>query len=245
VIEINLLPVGGGGARKPSARRASGSVSLPRVGGDPRIAGLAAALVLGLLFAAYFTWTSGSRIAALNTEVEREQGDSVRLEASIARLKTLDTRRDTIDRKIQVIRSVDGRRFVWPHLMDEVSRATPPYLWLTKLAVADDAGATPAAPPPPPRTAADSAKAKADSAAAVTAAGEGPSFNVEGNAGNTQSLTRFMRNLEGSPMIRDVALVTSEQTDVQGRSVLKFTLEARWEDPDPAFVQTLPLVSTR
>jgi Tfp pilus assembly protein PilN len=245
VIEINLLPGGSAGARKPAARRASGSVSLPRVGGDPRLAGAAGALVLLLVFAAYYTWTSGSQMAALTAEVERERADSVRLEASIARLKTLDTRRDTIDRKIQVIRSVDGRRFVWPHLMDEVSRATPPYLWLTKLAVADDAGATPAAPPPPPKTAADSAKAKADSAAAVAQAAEGPSFNVEGNAGNTQSLTRFMRNLEGSPMIRDVSLVTSEQTDVQGRSVLKFTLEARWENPDPAFVQTLPLVSTR
>ena len=46
-------------------------------------------------------------------------------------------------------------------------------------------------------------------------------------------------------MIREVSLVTSERTDVQGRTVLKFTLEARWEEPDSGFVETVPLLSVR
>ena len=70
-------------------------------------------------------------------------------------------------------------------------------------------------------------------------------FNLEGNAGSTEALTRFMKNLEASPMIREVSLVTSERTDVQGRTVLKFTLEARWEEPDSGFVETVPLLTTR
>jgi Tfp pilus assembly protein PilN len=186
--------------------------------------------------------------------VNREVQDSVRLERSIALMKTLDTRKDTIDQKIEVIREVDVRRYVWPHLMDEVSRATPPFMWLTKMAVLEDEGAdAPAAPsrgmaPAAAPAPADTAKARADSLAAAAAPvseAAGPSFNVEGNAGSTQALTRFMRNLEASPMIRDVALITSEQIDFQGRSVLKFSLEARWEQPDPSLIETVPLLNAR
>jgi Tfp pilus assembly protein PilN len=134
--------------------------------------------------------------------------------------------------------------------MDEVSRATPPFMWLTKMAVLEDEGAG-APPAPAPGAAAapgDTAKARADSvarASARAAVAAGPSFNVEGNAGSTQALTRFMRNLEASPMIRDVALITSEQIDFQGRSVLKFSLEARWEQPDPSLIETVPLLNAR
>jgi hypothetical protein len=66
---------------------------------------------------------------------------------------------------------------------------------------------------------------------------------VEGSAGTTQALTRFMKNLEASPMIQGVALVTSEQQEVEGRTFLRFTLEARWEQPDSAFVETVPVVT--
>jgi Tfp pilus assembly protein PilN len=79
----------------------------------------------------------------------------------------------------------------------------------------------------------------------VPAPPSGPVFNVEGHAGATEALTRFMKNLEASPMIRDVSLVTSQQEQVQGRTVLKFTLEARWEEPDPGFVETVPLLTAR
>lgn len=241
MIEINLLP--SGAARRPAAARRPGGgagPSLPSLGADPRVAAMAALALLLVLGSAYWFWTSGQTRDTLASEVEAAQADSVRLERAIALMKTLDTRRDTIDQKMDVIRQVDTRRYVWPHLMDEVSRATPQYMWLTKLAAVEDEAV--AAPPPAP------AAGGADSAAAAPAAPAppaGPMFNVEGHAGATEALTRFMKNLEGSPMIRDVALVTSQQEQVQGRTVLKFTLEARWEEPDPGFVETVPLLTAR
>lgn len=246
MIEINLLP--SGAQRKPAAvRRPGGGASLPRAGGDPRLAALGVVAFAFVAFAAYWYWSSGQKMAALRSDIDTQVQDSARLEASIALLKTLDTRKDTIDQKMNVIREVDVRRFVWPHLMDEVSRATPPFMWLTKLAVVEDEGEPAPAAPPPGTAPADTAKARADSAAAAAppAGGSGPSFNIEGNAGSTQALTRFMRSLEASPMIRDVTLVTSEQADFRGRSVLKFTLEARWEQPDPALLETVPLLTVR
>ncbi|WP_420126924.1 PilN domain-containing protein [Longimicrobium sp.] len=249
MIEINLLPSGTPRRPAASARRAPGGPSLPSLGADPRVAGVAGAAVLLALLGAYWFWTSGQTRGGLQAQVEAEAADSVRLERTIALMKTLDTRRDTIDRKMEVIRQVDTRRYVWPHLMDEVSRATPPFMWLTKLAVVEDEEAAPPPPPTPAQQAAAKAdSAKGDSAAAAAApAGPapGPVFTLEGNAGSTEALTRFMKNLEASPMIREVSLVTSERDDVQGRAVLKFTLEARWEEPDSAFVETVPLLTAR
>ncbi|HYH81657.1 MAG TPA: PilN domain-containing protein [Longimicrobium sp.] len=236
MIEINLLP--SGAARRPAASRAARPVSLSGAGADPRLAalGLAAVLVLGLT--AFGWWRTGAQQAELTGQLERERADSVRLANTIALMKTIEQRRDTIERKIAVIRSVDGRRYVWPHLMDEVSRAVPPFTWITKVAGVDEA--------PPPAPAAAPAPAPGDSGAAAAAAPapvpQGPGFSVEGNAANTQALTRFMKNLEASPMVRDVALVTSEQTATQGREYLKFTLEARWEQPDSTLVETVPVL---
>jgi Tfp pilus assembly protein PilN len=253
VIEINLLP--SGTARRPAAARMpGGGPGLPRLGADPRVAAMGGVAVLMLLGFGYWFWSSGQSRASLEAQVTEAAADSVRLERAIALMKTLDTRRDTISRKMDVIREVDTRRYVWPHVLDEVSRATPPYMWLTKLAVVQDepaAGPAPAPTPakgaPPAGGAAKDAAARADSAAAAAgpAPQAGPLFNLEGNAGNTEALTRFMKNLENSPMIRDVSLITSQQDVVQGRTVFKFTLEARWEEPDSAFVETVPLLSVR
>ena len=196
MIEINLLP--SGATRRPAAARrpgGGGGPSLPSLGADPRVAGMAGLGVLLLLFGAYWFWNSGKTRDDLAAQVESAAADSVRLERAIALMKTLDTRRDTIDQKMDVIRQVDTRRYVWPHVLDEVSRATPPYLWLTKLAAVEEE----AAPPPPPPAAEkskakgkgkdkDKDKAAEDSAAAAPAAPvrpAGPVFNVEGHAGAT------------------------------------------------------------
>jgi len=242
LIEINLLPSGGASARKPAARPGRG-VSLPVAGADPRVAGLAAAALLLAVLGAYTFWRQGTHRGEVQAKVDRERQDSIRLSRTIALMKSIDSRKDTIEQKMAVIRSVDGRRYVWPHLMDEISRAVPPFTWLTRVA----AIAAPAAPPAPAAAAAAPADtAKGDSAKAklppLPPPPPPPGFNVEGDAATTQALTRFMKNLEASPFIRDVALVTSEQTQTQGRTYLKFTLEARWEQPDSTLIETVPVV---
>ncbi len=233
MIQINLLP--GGTPKRASAARGARTPSLPLLGGDPRVAGVGLAALLLVILAGFGWWKTGAARTELQASVDREMADSVRLARTISLMETLDARRDTIENKISVIRSVDGRRYVWPHLMDEVSRAVPPFTWLTKLATTDDAEAAPA--PAPADT------AKRDSGARVAPPEpEGPAFSLEGAAGSTQALTRFMKNLELSPMIRDVALVTSEQTTTEGRTYLKFTLEARYEQPDSSLLEIVPVL---
>ena len=237
MIQINLLP--SGTPKRASSARGARPLSLPTIGGDPRMALLGGAAFLLVIFAGLGWWRTGAARTELTAQVDREVADSARLARTISLMETLDARRDTIESKISVIRSVDGRRYVWPHLLDEVSRAVPPYTWLTKVATADEAAPAPAAAP----AAAPADTAKKDSAAlAAPVEPEGPAFSLEGAAGSTQALTRFMKNLELSPMIRDVALVTSEQATTDGRTYLKFTLEARYEKPDSSLLEIVPLL---
>jgi Tfp pilus assembly protein PilN len=246
LIEINLLP--SGTPRRAAAR----GPSLPSGGGDPRALGLAGAALLLAVLGGFTFWRQGSHRAELESSIDQQRRDSVSLARTIALMKTIESRKDTIDQKMAVIRSVDGRRYVWPHLLDEISRAVPPYTWLTAVTAsaagpAVRPGAPPAAPPPPPPAPADTGKkAAADTTSTklppLPPPPPPPSFNLEGNAATTQALTRFMKNLEASPFIRDVALVTSAQTETQGRTYLKFTLEARWEQPDSTLVETVSVV---
>lgn len=214
VIEINLVPGAqrrGGAARRPSAIKLP---RLPAFGGDskmPMIAGGGVALVLLVVYA---MWNLGAREATLQAQVGDEVRDSARFATTIALVESLQARQDTMQMKIGIIREVDQRRYVWPHLLDEVSASVPAYTWLTRI----------------------NALASADTLSSA------PGIAIQGNAGSTQALTRFMKNLEGSPYIRDVTLVTSEQTEMEGRAVHKFSLEARYETPDPSVVETLPVI---
>jgi Tfp pilus assembly protein PilN len=217
LIEINLLP--SGERRRASRSRTStpSAPKLPAFQGDPWTAGLGVAAAVVLLASAFAYWQTGTRTARLSSEIEQAVSDSAQLSSTIALMDALKAKQDTVSQQIAVIRGVDERRYVWPHLMDEVSRAVPAYTWLTKLTGAESADTT----------------------------GAGlPGFTLEGSVGSTQALTRLMKNLELSPFIRDVTLVTSEQTTEQGRTFQKFTLEAKYEMPDSSAVETVPVIPT-
>jgi Tfp pilus assembly protein PilN len=213
LIEINLAP-GASGAGK---RRSKLSIpALPNLGGDLRmVAAVAAALVvLGVLGFGY--WHMSGRQVALEADIQREVTDSTRFAATIALLQSVQARQDTITQKINVIRSVDDRRYVWPHLLEEISFAVPAFTWLSQISSTEAAG---------------------DSLAT------GPSFTIQGNAGSTQALTRFMKNLESSPFVRDVMLITTEQEVVDGRTIQRFSLEANYRAPDSSAIQTYPIIA--
>lgn len=215
VIEINLVP--GAERRKPSGKRTAAALkmpSMPSLGGDSKMHMIAAGGVVLLLAVVYTMWSLSARHSALESQVQAEVRDSTRFAATIEMVNALQAQQDTMQLKIGIIREVDQRRYVWPHLLDEISGAVPAYTWLSSIT---------AMPP-------------ADTLQTI------PGVAVQGNAGSTQALTRFMKNLESSPFIRDVTLVTSEQTDMDGRAVHKFSLEARYEVPDSTAIETMPVI---
>lgn len=175
------------------------------------------ALVLAIgavVYAGYRYFTVTSRLEDLQVAVTQAQQDSAQLAETIAKVENLQARRDSIAQKVAILQEIDGDRYVWSHLMDEVARALPDYTWLTSLVQIQG--------------------------------GQEPNFRVVGRAGNNFALTRFMENMEASPFIRNVTLISTEQvvetrTGGSERLVNDFTLEAFFEDPPPEILETVPL----
>jgi Tfp pilus assembly protein PilN len=213
LIEINLAPDQGTKRRSSGASRLA-LPKLPALAADSRTAFGGAAALLLVILVGFGIWRVGDRRSTLEAELATEIADSTRFATTIELVSSLRARQDTITQKINVIRDVDQRRYVWPHLLDEISGAIPAFTWLTEISSTEGA---------------DSLQV-------------GPVFTLQGNAGSTQALTRFMKNLEESPFIRDVTLVTTEQTPIEGRQLHRFTLEAKYETPDPVFLETVPVV---
>jgi len=235
MIEINLTP---GASRKSKGRRAS--FSLAGVVGDAQssikdpfliaaiVSLIAAAGAVGMLHV-----TQSSTASALAAREEQAVADSTRFAAVLRQRRQAEAKRDSVQKQLEVIRSIDADRFIWPHVMDEVSRALPPYTWLKTLAVATQqaapAGASPA--PAPGDTTKPAAPVMPELAR----------FRLVGNTVDIQALTRFMKLLEASPFIQNVQLARSEMALVDGKEVTEFTLDAQYERPDSSMIVTAPV----
>src|SRR5829696_4627321 len=134
MIEINLVPGGG----KKSRQRGSPSLKVPamfaglRGTGAPRDSWLLAAIacaIIGVGGLGFLYVTQARRDAALAESLERAVADSTRYASVLRDRVRAEATRDTVLRQLNIIRAVDGDRYIWPHLLDEMSRALPPYTW--------------------------------------------------------------------------------------------------------------------
>ena len=234
MIEINLLP---GAGKKPRGRSAgfdfgsvfSGLASQIR---DPWLLGAFASLAI-LVAAIGGMWYYQHRTEiALDERLQRAEQDSIRYVAVIRETRKEAARRDSVIRQVELIKSIDSKRFIWPHLMDEISRSLPPYTWMTSVVQTNITGAAPA-PSGDPK---DKKKAGSDSLEAPRV-----SFRVTGNTVDIQALTRFMKLLEASPFVENVQLVKSSMILVDGKEVTEFQLDAQYQVPDPTAIRTVPV----
>jgi Tfp pilus assembly protein PilN len=211
MIEINLLP----GSTKRASR------GLPRLGGNPfanvRLPAFnrSLAIMAGLWIAAvsavgWMHFSTASQSHALGIELEAALRDSTRYALLRAQGDSLAAQEAVIAQKLDLIQNIDAKRFVWPHILDEVSASLPPYVWLLSLG---------------------GSAAEADR----------PSIRILGMAGTTFALTQFMEQLEASPFLSGVRLISSEQQRIDNRSVHTFALEMTYAEPPADAIQTMPL----
>ncbi len=75
---------------------------------------------------------------------------------------------------------------------------------------------------------------------------EGPpvAFRIQGRAGNTFALTQFMKDLEASPFIRGVTIVSTQLINEKEKVVQSFILDATYETPPPDRIETVPLFAS-
>jgi Tfp pilus assembly protein PilN len=179
-------------------------------------------------------------LSALTPQLEQSRSENKRFKAFLAEKRHQETVRDSLVAQIGTIRMVDGDRYVWPHLMDEVTRALPPYTWLVDLGPAG-AVAHPGSPAPAPAPAAPAAKPAAKADSLGPAAPPPVQFELNGRTVDIQAYTRFLRQLEASPWITDVTPVSAQTVIEKDRPVTAFTIRATYRQADSAYIKTVPL----
>jgi type IV pilus assembly protein PilN len=241
MIEINLLPgtgkkgksKGGGGASFDAGATFRGFASKVT---DPFLlgavaSGLLAAVAIGALYTQQL-----ARQKSLDDKERRSVKDSIQYSVVVKSIRRAQAQRDSVVRQLNIIKVIDNNRFVWPHVMDEVSRALPPYTWLTSMQQTNSTGApdasAPAAAPAPHKKGEN-----ADSAAAA----QPVQLQIIGNTVDIQALTRFMKSLEASPFIENVTLVKTTVIPVDGKEVTEFQLTGTYQQPDSALVRRVPV----
>ena len=231
MIEINLLP---GAGRKSRGRGTGFSLStiVSDVGTrvkDPFLISAVVSVVLAVLAIGGLHLTQSASAATLTEREQRAVQDSTRYVAVLRERTRAEAQRDSVRRQLEIIKAIDNDRFVWPHVMDEVSRALPPFTWLKSLTQLN-------ATPTPGATAPGAAKAEA-----VPVQVDAMRFRIVGNTVDIQALTRFMKLLETSPFVQHVQLARSELVIADGKEVTEFQLDAEYQRPDSSLVTTVPV----
>ena len=237
MIEVNLLPgqkrkAAGGGAKLklPDFKALLTSIKDPWL-----IAAVVAWVVVGGGVAALFLLDTAKK-ASLDSRVVNERHDADRFSSFIAEKRAQERRRDSLVVQINVIRQIDGQRYVWPHLLDQITKALPPYTWIQDM----QQTATPPAVPTSVPVANGQRPSPADSAAAANAV----NVTLNGRTVDIQAYTTFLRQLAASPWITDVTPAASQTVIESDRPVTAFSVSFKYRQADSVFIRTVPLVQS-
>jgi Tfp pilus assembly protein PilN len=241
MIEINLHPTAG---KKKAARSKSVDVHgmFANVTGRVRDKWLVGTLLLmAATFAAvgYLYTEQTKREAELRSRLDAGIRDSTRYASLIRDRLHAEAVRDTLLRQVNLIKTIDEDRFIWPHVMDEVSRALPQYTWVTMVGLtgtpqaATNVVAAPKVPPNPKDP-------KAPPRIQTEVAHDQVTVQVNGRTVDIQALTRFMKEIEASPFLGSVTLLRSELALDVGKEVTQFQLTAGFTRPDTGVVRRVP-----
>ncbi|HEX6049575.1 MAG TPA: PilN domain-containing protein [Gemmatimonadaceae bacterium] len=234
MIEINLLP---GSGKKNRGTGFSLTAIAGKAGSrvkDPFMIAAAVSIVAATGSIAWLHVTQTARAEELTERERRAVQDSTRYVAVLRERNRALAQRDSIQRQLEIIKTIDNDRFVWPHVMDEVSRALPPYTWLKGI---QQVAVVAPPPPPPPKPSEQGKPAPPPPPPAPPAM----KFQVFGNTADIQALTRFMKLLEASPFVKNVAIAKAELVALDGKEVHEFLLEAEYERPDESVISTVPV----
>lgn len=220
MIEINLLP----GAVKRSPRR-----GLPRFGGGgggargskfkaPQFDRLiAGSIAVALLSVALVAWLHFTTTARIN-DLRAEEEAGVR---DSARFAVLRTQGDSLRRQVD---DISAKLQVIQEL--DAGRYVWPHIF-------DEVSR--ALPP----------YVWIVSMTETTNAGGLPGVRIEGRAGNLLALSRYMRELESSPFLGGAGLISSQQVELDARTLYSFLIEVGYEEPPADVIQTVPLFAAQ
>src|SRR5919106_2863402 len=122
MIKINLLEV-----EKERRVKTAGPGGVPTA--------LLALVIIGLSIAAFIFYylAKQKQVTDLEADIAKKRIQKKELEPYIKRVEELDARRAELAKKNHAIELLRSQRTIPVHIMDEVSRALPDYLWIRAL----------------------------------------------------------------------------------------------------------------
>jgi Tfp pilus assembly protein PilN len=135
MIEVNLHPAGAKAKAKAKGRRrrADRSALGGRGARSPWLTAMIAVLIAAPLIMGAMWFLQRSRSGSLEERLQTSQADSTRLADLRVLSDSLTTRQQLVRERVELIRGLDRDRFVWPHILDEMSGSLPDFVWLTSI----------------------------------------------------------------------------------------------------------------
>jgi type IV pilus assembly protein PilN len=127
MIKINLLA-----AERKAVKRAVFQA------GQKLTIGCSAILIIAALFVGWRYWSIQQQSAQLDKEISEGQQETTRLHAIIQNVQQFEQRKAQLQQRVVLIEQLRKSQTGPVHMLDEISRALPPMLWLTALKQADD-----------------------------------------------------------------------------------------------------------
>lgn len=90
-------------------------------------------LVAGALFIGWRYWSLNAESARIDTEIANAQTESARLRSVIAQVEQFEARKAQLEERVTLIEQLRKEQSGPVHMLDQISRALPPMLWLTNL----------------------------------------------------------------------------------------------------------------
>ena len=132
MIEVNLLPGSSGKSQSRADFNVSGMISGAASGiKDKFLLGTVATVAVVVVAVALMFMSQSKREHALVEHERKAVEDSARYKVVLAAKTTAEAKRDSLYQQVAIIKSIDDSRYLWPHLLEEISNALPQYTWLT------------------------------------------------------------------------------------------------------------------
>lgn len=121
MIRVNLLP--------KEERIAAPRLSLPNVNSMVPVA-----IVGGLILVIGITAVlERAKVSSLNRDVVDLREEVRSIQPQVDRVRRLTAQREDLERRLDIIRSLDQGRFLSVRMLDNISREVPRYCWLTSV----------------------------------------------------------------------------------------------------------------
>ena len=214
MIQVNLMPGGKKRARKSKKKGSGGGFRMPSFAGLPSdkwVLGAAAVVIVSVAAGAWLYLGLRNQEEETLIAIEAAVQDSARYAEIIAEVQGLLARRDSIIQRVEIIQGIDEKRYLWPHVLDEVARALPEYTWLT--------GIVQSSPPP-----------------TLQASLTGQAGN---NFAVAEFMTRLISSpfIQSVDLITSAQAIAPGS----GQLVYDFTLEVYFQPPPAESLETVPL----